>query len=81
MRNSAKVLRPGTWDNGVRPTCHYSDSKCIEANDDTIRPQAHSDYIFNRIDTHGLDLDIVLEAKAKERALMRYREEYLATGS
>jgi UV DNA damage endonuclease len=77
----ALQLAACTWDNDVRPTCHYSDSKCIEANDDTIRPQAHSDYIFNRIDTHGLDLDIVLEAKAKERALMRYREEYLATGS
>jgi UV DNA damage endonuclease len=77
----ALQLAACTWENGVRPTCHYSDSKCIEANDDTIRPQAHSDYIFNRIDSHGLDLDIVLEAKAKERALMRYREEYLATGS
>ena len=77
----ALQLAACTWENGVRPTCHYSDSKCIEADDPSIRPQAHSDYIFNRIDSHGLDLDIVLEAKAKERALMRYREEYLATGS
>jgi len=38
--------------------------------------QAHSDYIINEIDTYGLDIDIVIEAKAKEQAILRYRDIY-----
>ena len=34
------------------------------------------DYIFNRVDDHGLDLDVVFEAKAKEQAILKYRELY-----
>ncbi len=38
--------------------------------------QAHSDYIIDRIDPYGLDIDIVVEAKAKEQAILRYRDIY-----
>ena len=41
-----------------------------------VKPQAHSDYIFNRVDDYGLDLDVVFEAKAKEQAILKYREMY-----
>ena len=34
-----------------------------------IRVQAHADYCKKPIDTYGLDIDIMLEAKAKEHAL------------
>ena len=42
-----------------------------------IKEQAHADYVLKRINTYGLDLDIMLEAKAKELALLKYRELYL----
>ena len=44
--------------------------------DESIRPQAHSDYIVDKINTYGLELDIVIEAKAKELALLEYRNIY-----
>ena len=36
----------------------------------------HSDYILNRVNDYGLDLDVVFEAKAKEQAILKYREMY-----
>jgi UV DNA damage endonuclease len=61
-----------TWGD-VRPTCHYSESKALNENLD-VKPQAHSDYIFNKINDWGLDIDVVLEAKAKELSILKYRE-------
>lgn len=42
-----------------------------------IKETAHSDYIVNEINTYGLDIDIVLEVKAKELALLEYRKLFL----
>lgn len=39
-----------------------------------IKETAHSDYIFSEINTYDLDIDIVLEVKAKELALLEYRK-------
>ena len=41
-----------------------------------VKVQAHSDYIVNQIDNFGLDLDVMIEAKAKELALLQYRENF-----
>ena len=46
----------------------------------SIRAQAHSDYIVDEIRTYGLELDIVIEAKAKELALLEYRNIYAKEG-
>ena len=69
----AMTLAASTWGD-VTPVVHYSESRSIEQNDPKIRANAHSDYVYDFIDTHGLDVDIMLEAKAKELALLRYRE-------
>lgn len=62
-----------TWQD-VKPATHYSDSRQVEQNDTKIKPQAHSDYIFTKIDTYNLDFDIMLESKMKEKALLLYRD-------
>jgi hypothetical protein len=41
-----------------------------------IREQAHSDYIIDEIQTYGKELDIVVEAKAKELAVLKYLDIY-----
>ena len=37
-----------------------------------IKVQAHSDYITDKIQTYGLHLDIMVEAKAKELTVQEY---------
>ena len=46
-----------------------------------IKATAHADFIFDEIQTYGLGVDIVLEAKAKEKALLHYRDIYSKTES
>ena len=41
---------------------------------DKIRATAHADYVIEEINTYGLDIDIVLEVKAKELALFGCRQ-------
>jgi len=64
-----------TWGD-VTPVVHYSESRAQEHNDPKIKPQAHSDMIFNYIDTFGYDVHIMIEAKHKELALLEYRNMY-----
>ena len=69
-------LAASTWPDDVRQCCHYSESRAREYQDDKIRAQAHSDYIRDEINTYGMDLDIVVEAKAKELAVLEHRSLY-----
>ena len=62
-----------TWGD-IIPVVHYSESRSKEYDDITIREQAHSDYVYDYIDTYGNVVDVMVEAKAKELAVMRYKE-------
>ena len=66
-----------TWPEGITPVVHYSESRSKERLDESIRPQAHSDYVYDYIDTYGNDVDIMIEAKHKELAVERYKELHL----
>ena len=61
----ALKLASTTWPTGITQCCHYSESRRKEKLDESIRPQAHSDIIYDKIDTYGLEPDIVIEAKLK----------------
>jgi len=65
-----------TWGD-IKPVVHYSESRRDEKKDVTIRVQAHSDYVYDKIETYGNDIDIMVEAKAKELAVQKYRELHL----
>ena len=65
----ALELAMSTWGD-IKPVVHYSESRTLE--DETAKPQAHSDYIYSEINTYGHDLDIVVEAKAKELTVLNY---------
>ena len=60
-----------TWPEGIAQCCHYSESRRKEKLDESIRPQAHSDIIYEKINTYGLELDIMIEAKLKEQAIFK----------
>jgi len=70
--HEALEMAASTWGN-IIPNCHYSESQCIEKNI-KCSPTAHSDYVYNKINDYGLNLDVCLEAKAKELAVLKYRE-------
>ena len=62
-----------TWGD-VKPVIHYSQSRAVEHNDPKIRGNAHSDSYWEPVDTHGLDVDVMLECKHKEVGLFKMRE-------
>lgn len=62
-----------TWN--VKPIFHYSSSK-KENEDASAKREAHADYLYEPIETYGKEVDLVLEAKMKELALLRYKKEY-----
>lgn len=61
-----------TWPDGITQCCHYSESRQKEKLDESIKSTAHSDLIYNKINTYGLSPDIVIEAKHKELAVLGY---------
>ena len=63
-----------TWPKGITPCCHYSESRREEHLDESIRAQAHSDLISGIIESYGLDIDVVVEAKHKELAILNYKK-------
>ena len=70
----ALELAMSSWPTDIVPVVHYSESRSKEYEDPKIRPQAHSDYVLDYIDTYGNRVDIMVEAKAKELAVLRYKE-------
>jgi UV DNA damage endonuclease len=72
----ALELAISTWSDGITPAVHYSSSRLKETNNPKEKPQSHADYILEKINTYGHDVDIMLECKAKELALKQYLTEY-----
>jgi UV DNA damage endonuclease len=78
-----------TWPAGVRPKVHFSSPRldrdaggrlpALRAHADLIDPIAFD--LFLRHTAAGLDFDVMLEAKAKDLALLRLREQLAARGS
>ena len=65
-------LAATTWPDGITPVVHYSESKALHEENEKLKPQAHSDYINTIPNTYGLDVDIMVEAKAKELAILPF---------
>ena len=69
---AALKLAATTWPKGIRQEVHYSESKALHENNPKEKPQAHS-YLINALpNTYELDLDIMVEAKGKELAILPF---------
>ena len=66
-------LALSTWT--VTPLTHMSSPRTIE--DPTCKKTAHADYIYERIETFGLDFDTEIEAKAKDLAVLKYKKDFI----
>lgn len=62
----ALKLAASTWPKGITPVVHYSEPK------EGSKPQAHADYIKEIPQTYGVDVDIMVEAKAKELSILPF---------
>ena len=60
-----------TWPSGIVALTHFSDSRKI-FEDTNSKEVAHSDWIWSRIETYGKSIDIELEVKMKDLALLKY---------
>ena len=56
-----------TWPKNITPIVHVSEPR------DEKNFRAHHDYVYNKIDSYGYDIDIMMEAKAKELAVLEYK--------
>ncbi len=66
----ALELAISTWPEGITPVVHYSESKALHESNEKLKPQAHSDYINNLPNIYGNKVDIMVESKAKELAIL-----------
>lgn len=69
----ALELALSTWPAHITPVVHYAESRSVEHNNPKIKPQAHSDYVNGPINDYGHCIDVMIEAKHKELALLKYR--------
>ena len=68
----ALQLASTTWPKDIKQIVHYSESKALHENNTKEKPQAHSLYINAIPNTYELDVDIMVEAKAKELAILPF---------
>jgi UV DNA damage endonuclease len=70
----ALALCLSSWPSETIPITHYSDSRRL-FEDSTAKEVAHSDWIWDRVETYGLEFDIEFEVKMKDLALLKYIQE------
>jgi len=76
-QEEALKLAATTWRNGVKQLVHFSSCKTIHEDASQTNKRAHADYIYEHINDYGLDLDVEIEAKAKELATQRYLKQFV----
>jgi len=71
----AFYLARSTWPNGIKQQCHHSNSK--RKYEDPKAPKvSHSAWFYTPFENYGEDVDVVLECKAKEEAVFKYRADF-----
>ena len=72
LEKEALELAISTWPKGVKPIVHYSESKRLHEGNTSIKEQAHSDYINELPDLYNNNVDVMVEAKAKELSILPF---------
>ena len=66
----ALKLAVATWPKDVTPIVHISEPR------DEKNFRAHHDYVQNKVETYGHDVDLMFESKAKELSILEYRKKF-----
>ena len=64
----ALEMAVSTWPKDITPAVHVSEPR------DEKMFRAHHDYVRTKVNTYGHDVDIMMEAKAKELAVLEYKK-------
>jgi UV DNA damage endonuclease len=72
----AMLLAFSTWPKSITPIVHYSSSR-KRYEDATSSEACHADFVYEKINLYGKEVDIMLEAKAKELAALQFIERCL----
>jgi UV DNA damage endonuclease len=67
----ALLLAASTWGD-ICPVVHYSESRRDHLSDPKIKPQAHSDLIDRLPNLYGQNVHVMVEAKSKEQAILKF---------
>jgi UV DNA damage endonuclease len=67
----AMLIAYETWPASVTPVVHFSSSR-KRFEDPASSEASHADFVYESINRFGLDVDIMLEAKAKEKATILF---------
>lgn len=68
-------LAVSTWGD-IKPLCHHSSSRKLHE-DSSTTVQTHTDYLYEKFENFGIDVDVELECKMKDVALLKYRKDYI----
>jgi UV DNA damage endonuclease len=68
-------LAVATWPKDIIPVVHYSSSRRLFEDPDAVQA-AHADFVYSRIESYHHEVDVMLEAKAKEHAVEKYLQEF-----
>lgn len=68
----ALKLALSTW--STKPMTHMASS--IRFEDPKGLERAHADFVYEEIESFGLEFDTEIEAKSKDLALLKYRKDY-----
>jgi UV DNA damage endonuclease len=71
----AMLLAHETWPAGITPVVHFSSSR-KRFEDPASTEASHADFVYEGINRFGLDVDIMLEAKAKEKATILFMQQF-----
>lgn len=75
-KETALLNALSTWPDSIVPMTHYSSSRKIYE-DEKVKDVAHADYLYEQIPHLGqYNFDVMIEAKAKELAVLKYIEDY-----
>ena len=72
----ALALALSTWPDGIVPVCHHSSSRKLNEDASCRMEKAHADFIYEPFECGAHTIDLMLETKAKEAALLRYRDQF-----
>jgi UV DNA damage endonuclease len=66
-----------TWGD-IKPLCHHSSSRKLheEKDNSKVTIQTHSDFLYEPFINFDIDVDVELECKMKDIALLKYRKQW-----